>query len=149
MKGTLAVLAGAVWLAFAGCQGPAVRLPVHVRGAWARATPEGARAGAIYMTLTSEVADSLIGVEVSREIADRAEMHETLGDASGRMSMHPVAGVELPAGEPVEFRPGGRHVMLMGLALPLAEGDTISVDLRLRHGGRLALRVPVRSGPGR
>ena len=34
-----------------------------------------------------------------------------------------------PAGKPVELKPGGYHVMLMDLAQPLKEGDSVPLTL--------------------
>jgi periplasmic copper chaperone A len=38
-------------------------------------------------------------------------------------------GLELPAGQAVELKPGGYHVMLMDLKRPLKAGDTVAVTL--------------------
>lgn len=103
---------------------------------------------AVHMTPTKAAADSLVGVGIPREIADRAELHETRRTASGALAMQEVEGVALPAGEPVEFRPGGGHVMLMGLARPLAEGETLSLELRFRRAGPLTIRVPLGEAAG-
>ena len=46
------------------------------------------------------------------------------------MKMRALAnGLELPAGKPVELKPGGYHVMLMDLKLPLQNDTTIPVTL--------------------
>jgi copper(I)-binding protein len=39
------------------------------------------------------------------------------------------AGLPLPAGQAVQLRPGGYHIMLMGLKQPLNAGDTVPVTL--------------------
>jgi len=45
------------------------------------------------------------------------------------MRMRPVAGLDLPAGKPVELKPSGYHVMLMELKQQLKPGDTVPVTL--------------------
>ena len=45
------------------------------------------------------------------------------------MKMRAIDSLALPAGKTVELRPGGYHVMLMDLAQPLKEGDSVPVML--------------------
>ena len=40
----------------------------------------------------------------------------------------------MPAGKPVELKPGGLHVMLMGLKQPLKAGDSVAADAAVREG---------------
>ncbi len=95
--------------------------------AWSRATPPHASTGVLYLTLTSPVADRLVGV--STPAARMAEIHRS-DMAGGVMQMRPVAGgLPLPAGQPVSLAPGGYHVMLMGLASPLRAGADLPVHL--------------------
>jgi copper(I)-binding protein len=47
----------------------------------------------------------------------------------GMMRMRAVDKLALPAGKAVELAPGGYHVMLMDLAKPLQEGDTVPLRL--------------------
>lgn len=145
-------LAAVVLLFTAGCaprgpgdsSGDAAGAGIAVSGAWARPSPAMASAGAAYLTLESPVADRLIEVRVPASVAARVELHEVVTGADGQMSMHPVAAIELPAGVAVELRPGSRHLMLMDLARPLAEGDTLDVTLRFERAPERRLRVPVR-----
>ena len=120
---------------------------VAVANAWARTSPAGATAGALYMTLTSKRTDQLVGVSVSPSVAARAEMHVVNHDAAGQLSMHEVSALPLPAGAPMDFRPGAQHIMLLDLAKPLVAGDTIAVTLRLARGGELTTRAIVRDEP--
>ena len=124
-----------------------VRPGVAVTHAWVRTSPSGARAGALYLTLTSPDADLLVGVAVPQGVAARAELHVVERDAAGQLSMHPVHELALPARTALEFRPGSRHIMLMELAKPLVAGDTVAVTLRLARAGELTTRAIVRDDP--
>ncbi len=55
-----------------GADGPSVD------GAWARTSPMMADAGAVYFTLSSDEAVSVVDVSVDESIAARAELHETV-----------------------------------------------------------------------
>ena len=63
-----------------------------------------------------------------------------------------VSAIELPAGKPVELKPGGLHLMLMGLKAPLKAGETVSFTLVVEgtDGKRetLALKAPVKAASG-
>ncbi|HEY6866584.1 MAG TPA: copper chaperone PCu(A)C [Candidatus Eisenbacteria bacterium] len=126
---------------------------VVVRDAWARATPAGATMGAIYLTLESAAGDRLVGAAVPHSVAAATEIHETvmLADSSGsegggRMTMRPVAAIELPAGEPVELKPGGYHIMLFDLKKPLKPGAHVTVTLVLEKAGKRKVTATVREG---
>ncbi len=53
-------------------------------------------------------------------------------------------GLELPAGEEVSLEPGGYHVMLLELAQPIAEGDTIQVTLVFENAGEVQVEAEAR-----
>jgi copper(I)-binding protein len=117
---------------------------IAVGDAWARNSPMSSESGAAYMLVTSSGDDAIIGASVDPSVAATAEIHETTIAADGAASTAAVARIPLPAGETVELRPGGFHVMLIGLSSPLGAGDAITVTLRLESGGTLDVPVPVR-----
>jgi copper(I)-binding protein len=117
---------------------------VTVADAWARNSPMGAENGAIYMTLTSEVDDAVLYADVDISVAAMAEVHETFMNADGSMGMQMVERVDLPAGQPVAFEPGGYHIMLMGLIAPLEVGQTVTVTLTLESGELVVVDAEVR-----
>ncbi|NOT33150.1 MAG: copper chaperone PCu(A)C [Candidatus Eisenbacteria bacterium] len=109
--------------------------------AWARSTAPNAAHGAVYLSLSSRLPDELLGVEVPKRVASRAEFHEATRDAEGRVGMRRRASIHLRAGDRVSFEPGGMHVMLLNLVRPLVAGDTFALTLRYRYGA--TQRVPV------
>lgn len=82
---------------------------------------------------------TMMGSETTMAMGSDSTM--AMGD--GEMVMQPVASVALPAGKPVEFKPGGYHIMLIDLAAPLAKGTTIKITLMLEKGGEIVIDVPV------
>ena len=122
---------------------------VHKLGAltvevpWARASAGAARAGAAYLRIVNAGArdDRLVGV--SAPVAARAELHtHTMTD--GVMRMRKIDGVPVPGKRSVELKPGGRHVMLMGLAGPLRQGTAFPLTLVFERAGTITVPVPVR-----
>jgi len=115
---------------------------IAVANAWARATPGGAKTGAVYLTVTNDGAagDQIVGV--STPVADRAELHtETV--ENGIMKMRPMPQVELKPGASTVLKPGALHVMLMGLKRPLKEGDTFPLTLDFAKAGKQDVPVKV------
>jgi copper(I)-binding protein len=55
-----------------------------------------------------------------------------------------TAQVMVPAKGQVEFKPGGYHIMLIGLKQNLAVGDTLHVVVTFKNAGQIALDVPVK-----
>jgi copper(I)-binding protein len=108
----------------------------------ARPTPPGISVGAVYFSITNagSKADRLLSV--STPVAGRVELHESR-NMHGVVEMREVTSVECPPGATVRATPGGLHVMLLGLAAPLAAGTELSVSLQFRDAGVLTLKVPV------
>jgi len=125
-------LAGAAWAA-----------DISIIGPWARATVRGASAAAGYLTIanTSKQADRLTGA--SSDVSVKVEIHEThmTGDVM-RMREMPN-GVEIAAGKSVVFKPGGYHLMLIGLSKQLLPGATIHLKLDFAKAGVVDAAMPV------
>lgn len=130
------VFGGAADEPAASVQGGAV-----VRDAW---TTPGDSAVAVYLTIDNRGgADELIGAS-----SDGAAGVQLMGAdvdmvADGNGDGGPGAlRLDLPAG-PTELRPGGHHLMLVGLAAPLTEGSTVPLRLDLREAGPVRTMVEV------
>ncbi len=105
---------------------------VEVKDAWARATPGGAKNGAAYLTLLSPTGDRLTGV--TSPAAKMTQLHEMANDG-GVMKMREVSAIDLPAGEAVTLKPGGLHIMMMGLKHPLKPGESVPLTLTFEKSG--------------
>ena len=130
-------------LMLAGCgPDPVLRIDdAYVRLA---ATPKNP-AAAYFMVVGGPKTDRLM--DVSSPVVIRTEMHESM-TSGGMMSMKSIdSGVEVPAGGAVEFKPGGKHVMMFNVnpgvlpprTLPMvftfASGERITVDAEVKRVG--------------
>ena len=113
---------------------------LEVSDAWARATPAKAENGVAYLTIMTPTPDRL--VSVSSPVAKKAELH-TMEMAGMVMKMRPLAGLDIPAGQSVTLKPGGEHIMLMGLNGPLREGQSFPLTLTFEKAGAREVTVPV------
>ena len=117
---------------------------IAVTDVWARATPGKAENGAAYLTIESPTADRLTGV--STPVAKTAELHMmTMGGATngGVMRMRPLDGVDLPAGRKITLKPGGAHIMLVGLHQPLRPGESFPLTLHFEKAGDSEVTVAI------
>lgn len=116
---------------------------LRIAQGWTRATPGGARVAGGYLTVTNtgSAPDRLVGG--SAAFAERVEIHE-MATQNGVMTMRPVSGgLAIAPGQTVELKPGGLHVMFMGLSRPLAEGQTVKVTLEFEKAGKVEIDLAV------
>lgn len=124
-KLVVAVLAGAL----IGAATPASAQVVEVKDPWARATAPGQKAGGVFMQLKSPAGGALVAAE--SPAARIVEIHEMAMEGNV-MRMRAVPKLDLPAGQTVELKPGGYHVMLIDLKAPLKKGDMVPVKLKVQ-----------------
>ena len=118
-----------------------------VREPWIRATVVQQKATGLFAQISSAQGGKL--VSASSPAAGVVEIHEMAMDGDVMKMRALPAGVDLPAGKAVEFKPGGIHIMLMDLKKPLSAGDMVAVTLvvegRDRQRETLQLQVPVKA----
>jgi copper(I)-binding protein len=108
---------------------------------YARATAAGQAIGGGFLTLANHGSDDrLLGA--SAPVADKVELHSMrmVGDV---MRMRQVEEIALPAGQTVELKPGGYHLMFVGLKAPLKAGDKFPLKLRFEKAGEVEVTVNV------
>lgn len=100
---------------------------VELSDALCRPTPVGRQATGCYLTLTASADDRLVGV--SSPVAGRGQIHESRVESNMMMMYELRDGLPLPAGQAVELKPGGVHIMLLSVTEPLKAGDTVPLTL--------------------
>jgi len=104
----------------------AVHAQVTVEGAWARTTVPNQSATGAFMRLTAHKDVVLTGA--SSPVADIVEVHEMWMD-KGIMRMRPADRVPLKAGQAIELKSGGLHVMMMDLKKQIKAGERVPLTL--------------------
>jgi hypothetical protein len=102
---------------------------VTVSEPWVRGTVQGQKATGAFMQLKS--ADTAALVAAESPVAGVVEIHEMRMEGNV-MRMRAIPKLELPAGQAVELKPGGYHVMLMDLRQPMKKGDTVPIKLKFQ-----------------
>ncbi len=113
---------------------------VAIQSPWARASI--GRNGAAFLTVVNmgKTDDKL--VDVMSDVAKRVELHTHKMDGN-IMRMRPIDAIRIPAGQTVTLKPGGHHVMLMGLSGKLKEGGEFSLTLVFEKAGKMQVSVKV------
>ena len=114
---------------------------IEIAKPWARPTVAGQGAGGGYLTLTNAgAADRLLSA--SSGVASVVELH-TMSMDGNVMRMRQVEAIDLPTGQTVALKPGGLHMMFMGLRAPLQEGSSIPVKLKFEKAGEVMVDFKV------
>lgn len=103
----------------------------------------GGAMGAMYMTIRNpgNRPDRLI--KAQSDVSQVVELHN-MAMKDGVMSMYPVEAIEIPANGEAVLKPGGFHVMLIGLNRDLLAGETMTVTLTFEQAGEITLQAPIR-----
>ena len=161
------VLIVGLTLVVAGCASTraANQSTIKVENAWARRAPMAPSAaqsgmsgmggmsgmsgtatganGAVYATIRNEGSSDDALVSATSGSAQKVELHEVKNEA-GVMAMRPIEKLAVPAGGAVELKPGGYHIMLLGLKQELKPGDTVPVTLSFQKAAPVTINATVR-----
>jgi protein SCO1/2 len=128
---------------------------IRVENVWSRPTAAhdgeaqrpapGSAPGVMYLSIVNGGVQDERLIAVRTDVCEVAEIHETT-HREGSSRMGPVnGGVPVPAGERVDFAPGGLHVMLLGLRRDLLAGERFPVELIFESGRETRIEVEVRA----
>lgn len=128
-------------LLISACGGSSGNLTIQ--DAWARPASVGEN-GAAYFVIENGASSDDVLLSVSSEVASAAEVHMSMGDANGVMSMQMQESVTVTGRGKLEFKPGGLHVMLIDLNRNLNIGDTFTLTLLFEKVGEISLQIKVK-----
>lgn len=120
---------------------------IRIGHPWTRAAGANGNGGG-FMRLTNGGAQADRLLSAASPIARTVELHTHLREGEV-MRMRPVADIPLPAGQTVELRPGGLHVMLIGLTAPLTQGARVPLTLRFERAGEVTVELAVEAAGAR
>ena len=116
---------------------------LEIKHPWSRATPKGATVAGGYMKIinTGTTPDRLVGG--SSAAAPKFEIHEMSMDG-GVMKMRMLPkGIEIKPGQTVELKPGGYHLMFVGVTAPLEQGKRVKGTLEFEKAGKIEVEYAV------
>lgn len=107
---------------------------------WARAS-RGASVAVGYLHVTNNGATEDYLTGVSSVVSPRAEIHTTeIVDGVARMRHAGAAGIKIAAGETLELKPGGAHIMFIDLTRPIANGESFNGTVSFKIAGSVTVK---------
>lgn len=120
---------------------------VSVIGPYARAVPSGQPNSAAFMILENSGAEDRALIDARSSVSKFVELH-THRKEGGMMRMRRVDQIVIKAGSETVLKPGGLHVMFIGLKKQLTQGDKVDLELIFDDGSRIHLKLPVKMVAG-
>ena len=116
---------------------------LHWKDAWVRSMPPGAQVSAAYGILMNHSGQTVTLSTVSSEISGNAAMHEVIAEGD-QLRMAELESIDIAPHETLIFEPGGRHIMLLDIAAPPIEGETVEICAISAAGTRACTEAAVR-----
>jgi copper(I)-binding protein len=114
---------------------------LHYSAAQSSAPVAGAAQLVLSIENLGDGADRLLGADT--DVALAIEIHRTIIEPDGRAYMRMLDDVLIPAGETVQFRPGGLHLMLVVPDERVIVGGTFLITLRFERSAPVTRTVTV------
>lgn len=110
-----------------------------IENPWTRATPPAAPTAAGFLSVTNHGSepDRLIGASVP--FVEEVQVHEMVMDGDLMRMQRLEDGIEIAPGETVVLKPGGYHLMMIGLGHPIAAGEDVPVTLTFKKAGSVEI----------
>jgi len=118
-------------------------LGIEVKEPYARATPVNTPNSAAFMTLENKTNKDISLIEVTSDIAQATELH-TSDVKDGVRTMYKVEKVDIPANSSTILKPGGFHIMFIGLKKPLKVGEKIEINLGFSNDTTQTIKAEVK-----
>lgn len=157
MKFLWILLSVTLMVILSACAGGGEGNNIKIEDAWVRAvslmpTQEqggdmGQMAGgmsAAYMRILNSGNEPDRLLKVSSDVAMKVEMHMS-EMKEGVMTMRPVDSIDVPANGQVELKPGGLHIMLIGINRDLTAGEKVKLTLDFEKAGEIQVEADIRA----
>ncbi len=120
---------------------------ISVENPYARPPLGSGKVAAAFMTLKNDgdEADKLVKAE--GDVAKKIELHTHVmekKDGKVVMKMRPVPFMQVPAHGQTVLKPGGLHIMLIGVTRDIKPGDAVDLTLVFEKAGKVKVHVPVK-----
>jgi len=116
---------------------------ITIRDGWVQEAPPSQKITAAYMVIENHGKADIALKRATSPVVDVIELHK-MELSDGLMKMRRVESIKIPSVGEVELKPGGYHLMVIGLKQPLKEGDTVTISLEFNDGRRQSIEIPVR-----
>lgn len=136
---TIALIA----LGLVACQSVPEGPQIEISEAWGRPSPMQAGNGAAYMTIENNGSEDDALISAASNVSEVVELHDMTME-NDVMKMFHVEKIDVPAGGAAELKPGGKHVMFIGLYDQLEVGEVVTITLEFEKSGTRTIEVEIR-----
>ena len=120
-----------------------VKQHISIENAYVREVPPSVPTSASFLTLSNNSDREVALIKATSEVAENVELHEHTHN-NGMMEMRQVQEIIIPAKGTTVLKPGGFHIMLIGLTRKIAAGDTVEISLEFDDGSKKEIEVQVK-----
>lgn len=116
---------------------------LEIKHPWAKATVPGQPVAGGFLKLTNNGTEADRLVKITSDVSGNIQLHDMKVE-DGVMKMNEVSGgIEIAPGATVELKPGGMHVMFMGIKAPFKEGETVKAVLTFEKAGNIDVEFKI------
>ena len=121
---------------------------LEIKHPWAKATVPGQPVAGGFLKVVNNGSEPDRLVRVTSDVSGNIQLHDMKVE-NGVMKMGEVpGGIEVAPGATVELKPGGLHVMFMGIKAPFKEGETVKAVLSFEKAGDVAVEFKIDAAKG-
>ena len=116
---------------------------LEIQHPWAKATVVGQPVAGGFFKVVNNGTEPDRLLKITSGVSDMIQVHEMKVE-DGVMKMGEVpGGLEIAPGTTVELKPGGLHVMFIGIKAPFKEGETVKATLTFEKAGTIDVEFKV------
>jgi len=116
---------------------------MSVDAPYIREVPPGQMTSASFLTLKNASDKEIALIKATSDVAKNVELHEHVHE-DGMMKMRQVPKIVIPANGETTLKPGGYHIMLIGLTRKIKAGDIIDIELEFDNGEKQTIKAEVK-----
>lgn len=116
---------------------------ISVDSPYVREVPPGQMTSASFLILKNDSAKNIALIKASSDVAKNVELHEHVHEG-GMMKMRQVKQIDVAANSATSLKPGGYHIMLIGLTRKIKAGDRVNINLEFDNGDKKTIKAEVK-----
>lgn len=125
------------------CTGVSFAKGISVDDPYVREVPPGVPTSASFLILKNDSDKEIALIKATSDVAKDVELHEHV-HKDGMMEMRQVQKISVPANGTTALKPGGYHIMLIGLTRKIKSGDVVDLALEFDDGSKQAIKAEVK-----
>ncbi len=116
---------------------------VNIIDPYVRSVPPGQTVSAAFLQLKNTTSEVRTVINATSPVSKVVELHSHVHE-EGMMKMRRIDSIAIPANGMTVLKPGGLHIMLIGLHKPLKLDQKVSLTLEFKDGSSQTVEAPVR-----